>query len=164
MRSHEERRCSILGPHITEYALVFEDKHDPSCVEDRARTIQGCEQAHLTPEQRGNNLQGFGGFYLKARTIIWSWLYYMCRVCLNAARRFVRSVGNGHLKPLRPKFVPARPKVCTRHVREPLRFPKTGYASGLVFEVDDLRMPCVREREARERSETQQVTSRLGER
>jgi len=28
---------------------------------------------------------------------------------------------NGHLKPSRPRLVPARPKVCTRHVREPLR-------------------------------------------
>ena len=32
--------------------------------------------------------------------------------------------GNGHLKPSRPRLVPARPKVCTSQVREPLRFPK----------------------------------------
>jgi len=29
---------------------------------------------------------------------------------------------NGHLKLSRPRLVPARPKVCTSHVREPLRF------------------------------------------
>jgi len=32
--------------------------------------------------------------------------------------------GNGHLKTSRPELVPARPKVCTSHVHEPLRFPK----------------------------------------
>jgi len=32
--------------------------------------------------------------------------------------------GNGHLKLSRPRLVPARPKVCTSHVREPLLFPK----------------------------------------
>ena len=32
--------------------------------------------------------------------------------------------GNGHLKSSRPRLVPARPKVCIRHVRQPLRFPK----------------------------------------
>ena len=36
-----------------------------------------------------------------------------------------RAVGV-HLKPSRPRLVPARPKGCTRHVREPLRFPKWG--------------------------------------
>ena len=32
--------------------------------------------------------------------------------------------GNGHLKASRPRLAPARPKVCARRVREPLRFPK----------------------------------------
>jgi len=32
--------------------------------------------------------------------------------------------GSGHLRPSRPRLVPVRPKVCTSHVREPLRFPK----------------------------------------
>jgi len=31
---------------------------------------------------------------------------------------------NGHLKPSRPRLLPVRPKVCTNHVHEPLRFPK----------------------------------------
>ena len=31
---------------------------------------------------------------------------------------------DGELKPSRPRLVPARPKVCTSHVREPFRFPK----------------------------------------
>jgi len=31
-----------------------------------------------------------------------------------------------HRKPSRPMLVPARPKVCTRHVREPLRLPGPG--------------------------------------
>ena len=39
------------------------------------------------------------------------------------------SAGNGHLKLSRPRLVPARPKVCTRHVREPFRFPKRGWVS-----------------------------------
>ena len=32
--------------------------------------------------------------------------------------------GNGHLKASRPRLAPARPKVCARRVREPLRFAK----------------------------------------
>ena len=32
--------------------------------------------------------------------------------------------GNGHLKPSRPRLVPARPNVCTSHVREAFRFSK----------------------------------------
>ena len=35
-------------------------------------------------------------------------------------------VTRGHLKPSRPSLVPARPKVCTRHVRKPMRFLKNG--------------------------------------
>ena len=37
---------------------------------------------------------------------------------------------NGHLKLSRPRLVPARPKVCARHVCEPLRFSKTWLPQG----------------------------------
>ena len=45
--------------------------------------------------------------------------------------------GNCHLKPSRPRSVPARPKKCTSHVRGPLRFPKkqaVDEASGYSFD------------------------------
>ena len=37
---------------------------------------------------------------------------------------------NGHLRPSRPRLVPARPKVYTGHVRQPLRFPKRAGRDG----------------------------------
>jgi hypothetical protein len=41
-----------------------------------------------------------------------------------------QTCANGHLKPSRPRFVPARPNVCTRHIREPLRFDIRVQSSG----------------------------------
>jgi hypothetical protein len=47
------------------------------------------------------------------------------------------SAVNGHFKPSRPRLIPVRPKVCTRHVRKPLRFPQkletAGGRAGLTF-------------------------------
>jgi len=50
-----------------------------------------------------------------------------CRVCGTTRQaNSTRSIpaGNDHLKPSCPALVPARPKVCTRHVRELVRFQK----------------------------------------
>ena len=41
-----------------------------------------------------------------------------------APRLQTRQSVQTRLKSSRPRFAPARPKVCTSHVREPLRFPK----------------------------------------
>jgi len=56
--------------------------------------------------------------------------------------------GNGHLKPSRPRLVPARPNVCTSHVREPLcfmeslRFQQEPQHPGRVLEVILFRVGC----------------------